>query len=68
VAAPFLFTGRTPVLCTGLEREMYASIFFVLAAIFFAAGALRVKVIIFGNDIEWIAAGLCMVTIGLWLA
>jgi hypothetical protein len=45
-----------------------SNIFFVLAAVFFAAGALRVKVIIFGNDIEWISAGLCMVTIGLWLA
>ena len=44
------------------------NIFFVLAALFFAAGALGVKLIIFGNDVNWLCAGFCMVTIGLWLA
>jgi len=44
------------------------NIFFVLAALFFAAGAFGVKLIIFGNEINWLNAGLCMVTVGLWLA
>jgi hypothetical protein len=49
------------------ECDMGSTLFFVLAAICFGAGAFGVKVIVFGNEIQWISAGLCCLTIALWL-
>jgi hypothetical protein len=46
---------------------MPSVIFFVLAAIFFAAGALGANLVLFGNRVNWTDAGLCMLTIGAFL-
>jgi len=46
-----------------MEVDMVSTIFFVLAAICFGLGAVKVPA-----AVDWLCAGLCFVTIGLWLA